>query len=132
MASHVTYLVASAGLCWVQLLSASLLHAKGWTPAGLQLAFGNREEMPPVTPLVGRAKRAANNMVEAMVLLCAVMLAANMADAPARAIDRGAAVFFWSRVVYTLLYLGGVGYLRTAAWFASLGGIAMIGAAALG
>ena len=38
----------------------------------------------------------------------------------------GATVFFWARLVYWPVYMAGIIYLRTAVWFVSIIGIAMI------
>lgn len=128
---HISYLIASATLCWLQLVTASLLHSRGWTIPGMGLAFGNREAMPEPSPLVGRAKRAAANMVENLVLLCAVLLAGTLAEVPVATLDLGTAVFFWARLAHAALYLAGVPVLRTLAWGVSLAGLGIIGVAAV-
>jgi uncharacterized MAPEG superfamily protein len=132
MSPHVAYLLASAGLAWLLHVSASLLHSRGWTWPGMLLAFGNREAMPEPSAFVGRAKRAAVNMGENLPLLCAVLLAAHLAEAPAAPLDLGAAIFFWARVAHAVIYLAGVAWLRTAAWGVSLVGLLIIGLAAMG
>ena len=38
----------------------------------------------------------------------------------------GALVFFWARLAYAVIYLLGVPWLRTAAWFVSVIGMVMI------
>ena len=38
----------------------------------------------------------------------------------------GAAIFFWARLVYAVIYLIGVPWLRTLVWFVSVIGMAMI------
>lgn len=132
------YLLASASLTVAQLLGASMLRAKAWTPSGLKLAFGNRERMPEAGALAGRADRAAKNMLENMVLLLAVVVAAQaIAGSSERSSERlalGAAIFFWARVAYVPLYLAGVQYARTLAWAVALAGLvwAATGALSLG
>lgn len=131
MSTASTLLVASAGLCWAQVLTASLLRARAWTIPGLQVAFGNREAVGPLSPLAGRATRAGDNMIENLVIFAAVLAAAWSVGADPAALDRGATIFFWGRIAHAALYLAGIPYLRTAAWFVSVVGIAIIGAAAL-
>lgn len=133
MSKDLYWLGASTVLTWVMLLVASLLRTHGWTPAGMKLAFGNRDNLPAATALAGRADRAAKNMVENLVLLAALVLAAHLALAtegaaalPAR-VALGAMVFFWARLVYFGLYLAGVPVLRTVAWAVSVVGLALIG-----
>ena len=125
-------LIASAFFCWFQLTFASVLASRGWNLAGMQVAFGNRENMPTPTGLVGRAQRAASNTVENLPIFLAVVLAASMANAPAADMDRGATVFFAARVAHWGLYLAGVPLVRSIAWAVSLAGMAMIAAAAQG
>jgi uncharacterized MAPEG superfamily protein len=108
MHAWVVYLLATTVLCWGQLLGASLLHAEAWSFEGLQRAFGNRGDLPEPTPVVGRAKRAASNLVENMPLLLAVLLAASASGASIDRMNLGAAVFFWCRVAHAIVYVAGV------------------------
>lgn len=126
MTADLHYLAYSAVLTWVMLMSASLLRAKGWTPAGLTLAVGNRDDMPAPTPLAGRADRAAKNMLENLVLFAVVVLVARLAQVAPEQVEPGAALFFWSRVAYWVIYLVGVPWLRTVVWGASIVGLIMI------
>lgn len=126
MHGDVQMLVASAVLTWVMLLSASLIRVRFWTPAGLLAAFGNRDDLPAPTPLAGRAERAARNMLENLVLLVALITAARLAGASQHAVDLGAQIFFFSRLLYFPVYLAGIVYLRTAIWAVSIGGLALI------
>jgi uncharacterized MAPEG superfamily protein len=127
--SDAKYLVWSAILTLLMLLVASLLKSQGWTPAGMMVAFGNREAMPPETPLAGRADRAAKNMIEAMVMFTALIAAVHFAGKTSPTTQMGAALFFWARLAYWPCYLAGVIYLRTAIWAVSLIGLIMIAAA---
>jgi uncharacterized MAPEG superfamily protein len=108
------------------LLTASFLRARVWTPKGLILAFGNREDMPEPSPVAGRADRAAKNMLESLLLFAVVVLVARLGGIAPEKIATGAAVFFWARVAYFLVYLAGIPYLRTAVWVAGIAGLIMI------
>jgi uncharacterized MAPEG superfamily protein len=125
MMTAATALAWSAVLTWLMLATASLLRSRGWTSAGLRMAFGNRDDLPPATGLAGRAHRAARNMVENLVLLVALVAAVYFAGKYDRLADAGATLFFWSRLAYWPCYLAGIIYLRTAIWFVSIG-LAMI------
>jgi len=118
--------VKMAVLTWALLLAASLLHARGWTPEGMKLAMGNREHMPEPSPLAGRATRTARNTLESFVLFIAIALVAQAAGKATAAVQQGAEVFFWARLVYVPVYLIGVPYLRTGVWGASIAGLAMM------
>lgn len=120
------YLLASGALLFVQVMAASLMRARAWTPAGLFLAFGNRSGMPEPSPAAARADRAARNMIENLLLVLCAIAAARLSGASSADVTPGAAMFFWSRVAYMLLYIGGVTFLRTAAWAVGVTGIVMI------
>ncbi len=117
--------IASGILTLLMLLVASAYCAKAWTPPGMDIAFGNRESVAPPLGIAGRADRAARNMLEGMVMLLAVVLAAQLAGKGAQAAT-GATVFFWARLLYWPTYMAGIIYLRTAVWFVSIIGLAMI------
>jgi uncharacterized MAPEG superfamily protein len=126
MTADLHYLAGAALLTWVMLLFASLMRARAWTPQGLKLALGNRESMREPSPIAARADRAAKNMLENLVLFAVVVLVARLGGVePARVVP-GAAIFFWARVAYFLVYLAGVPVLRTLIWAVSVVGLAMI------
>ena len=126
MGKDLYYLAASAILTFIMVLVASLVRARAWTPAGMAVAFGNRDNLPQVTPLAGRAERAAKNMLEGMLLFAAVMLAAQIAGVVGPRVALGAQVFFWARLVYFPVYLAGISYVRTAVWAVSVVGLGII------
>ena len=125
MMTTIQALVWSGILTLVMLLVASGFCAKVWEPGGAQVAFGNREGMPPALGMAGRAERAARNQMEAMVLFLALVLAAQVAGKGAQA-AYGATIFFWARLIYWPVYLAGIIYLRTLVWFVSLFGLFLI------
>ena len=125
MMTTVQALIWSGILTLVMLLVASGFCAKVWEPGGAQVAFGNREGMPPALGLAGRADRAAKNQMEAMVLFLALVLAAHVAGKASQA-AYGASIFFWARVVYWPVYAAGIIYLRTLIWFVGLFGLFLI------
>ncbi len=130
--SPASSLVASAALTWAMLLLASLSRSRGWTPAGMKVAFGNRDDVPEPSPFAARADRAAKNMVESLVLFAALLLGASLRGVGPASLATPCAIFVVSRVVYAPLYWAGVKYLRTVAWTVSVVGLAWIGALALG
>lgn len=120
------YLALSVFLTWAMLMTASLLRAKAWSPAGLMVAFGNRENVPDAGAVVGRADRAAKNMLEGLLLFACALTASRLSGATAVELSSGAALFFWARVVYALVYYAGVPFLRTAVWGVSMAGVVMV------
>jgi uncharacterized MAPEG superfamily protein len=125
MMTTVQALVWSGILTFLMLLVASAFCARVWEPGGVMVAFGNREGVAPPLEMAGRADRAARNMMEAMVMFLAVVLAAHIAGKASQAAF-GATIFFWARVVYWPVYLAGIVYLRTLVWFVSIIGLILI------
>jgi uncharacterized MAPEG superfamily protein len=123
MSPDLKYLLFSTLLCFVQVLIA----ATGANQAvGLPTLAGNREGLPEMTGWAGRAKRAHLNMIENLVLFAALVLIAAAAGKANAMTAMGAMVFFWSRLAYAVIYLAGIAWLRTAAWFVSVIGMALI------
>ena len=116
MTTDLQYLAGSTALTFVMLLSASLIRARAWTLQGTLLAVGNRDALPEPTPLSGRADRAARNMLENLVLFVAALLVARLAGAEPATVASASAIFFWARVAYFAVYLGGIPYVRTGIW----------------
>jgi uncharacterized MAPEG superfamily protein len=122
-----TLVLYTAVLTWATLLAASLIRAKGWTPAGAMLAFGNRDDIPAATPFAGRAERTARNTAENFVLFAVIALVAHAAGVSAHPrVVTGAEWFFWARVVYIPVYYAGIRFLRTAVWAVSIAGLGMM------
>ena len=128
MMSTMQALVWSAILTWLMLIAASVLRAEAWTSSGMQVAFGNRDKLPELTPLAGRADRAAKNMLENLAIFTALLAAVHLAGKAGTRADLGANVFFWARLAYWPCYLAGIIYLRTALWLVSIIGLAMVAA----
>ena len=129
MTPDLRFLIYSAVLTWVMVLTATLLRVRGWTMTGALLAFGNRDDLPEATLMAGRAERAVRNMLENMVLFIALLVAAHAAGVTDSRVVIGAQLFFWARLVYFPVYLAGLRYVRTAVWFVGLIGLGVILAA---
>jgi uncharacterized MAPEG superfamily protein len=65
-------------------------------------------------------------MIENMVLFTALVLVAAVAQKANAMTAMGALVFFWARLIYAVIYLIGIPWLRTLAWFVSVIGMVMI------
>jgi uncharacterized MAPEG superfamily protein len=123
MQPELTLLVWAVVLTFVQMLVA----VSGATlQVGLPKLAGNREGLAPFTGWAGRAQRAHRNMLESLVLFTALVLVAVLAHKTNGTTLAGAQLFFWARVVYAVVYLVGIPWLRTAVWFASVIGLVMI------
>jgi len=123
MTADLQMLVWSAALFLAQMVVAAI-GAQG--QVGLPALAGNREELPAVTGWAGRARRAHINMLENLVVFAIVVLVAHVAGKANATTALGAALFFWARLAYAVIYAAGVPWLRTAAWAVALAGILLI------
>jgi uncharacterized MAPEG superfamily protein len=123
MAPELKWLLFSAVLTFVQVLIAA---ASANQEVGLTTLAGNRDNLPTMDGFAGRAKRAHLNMLENMVVFSALVLIAVVAQKTNPTTAMGAMIFFWARLVYALVYLIGVPWLRTGVWFVSVIGMAMV------
>ena len=123
MSPDLKYLLLSTILCFVQMLIAA---TGANQQVGLPTLAGNREALPEMTGWAGRARRAHLNMIENMVLFTALVLVAVVANKTNAMTAMGALIFFWGRLIYAVIYLLGVPWLRTLAWFVSVIGMVLI------
>ena len=93
---------------------------------GLPMLAGNRESLPEITGWAARAQRAHRNMLENLVLFAALVFVAIAVGKTNEMTVLGAQLFFWGRVGYALLYIGGIAWLRTGAWFVSIVGLILM------
>ena len=123
MTPDLQMLVWSAALALVQMLVAAM-GAQG--QVGLPALAGNREDLPAMTGWAGRAKRAHFNMLESLVVFAILVIVAHLAGKANATTALGAALFFWARLAYAIVYVVGVPWLRTAVWAVSMAGIVLI------
>jgi uncharacterized MAPEG superfamily protein len=123
MSPELKYLLFSVLLTFVQVLIAA---AAANQVVGLTTLAGNRDDIPTYTGFAGRAKRAHLNMLENLVLFAALVLIAVVANKTNATTALGAMIFFWARLVYAVVYLLGIPWLRTLVWFVSVIGMIMV------
>ncbi|HEX6375952.1 MAG TPA: MAPEG family protein [Allosphingosinicella sp.] len=123
MTPDLQMLVWSAALTLVQMVVAAI---GAQNQVGLPTLAGNREDLPAATGWAGRARRAHLNMLESLVVFAIVVLVAHAAGRANAMTALGAALFFWARLGYAVIYVAGVPWLRTAVWAVSIGGILLI------
>jgi uncharacterized MAPEG superfamily protein len=116
-------LVWAIVLTFVQMLIA----VQGATiQVGLTTLAGNREDMPALSGWKGRADRSYRNMREYLLLFAALVLVAHVANATSSLSALGAQIFLYARVVYAVVYLIGIPWLRTGVWAVSVVGMVLI------
>lgn len=123
MTTELTMLVWSIALTVVQMLIAVAGHTQ---QVGLPALAGNREGIAAPAGWAGRARRAHLNMIENLVLFAGLVLVAHAAGISSSMTVLGAQLFFWGRLVYAVIYLAGLPWLRTASWAVSVVGLVMI------
>ena len=79
--------------------------------------FGSRDEGSSTSLAPARAKRAAVNMQESMIVFLPLAMLATATGAP---VAEAATVWLGLRVAYLVTYLMGVQYIRTFIWMASV------------
>ena len=125
MSMDLKYLLFTVILAFVQVVIAA---AAANQEVGLTTLAGNREGLAPLTGFAGRAKRAHLNMLENIALFAPLVLVAAVAGKANASTAMGALIFFWARLVYAVVYLIGVPWLRTVVWFVSVIGMVIIAA----
>jgi uncharacterized MAPEG superfamily protein len=123
MKPELTLLVCAAGLTVVQMVIAVV---GAMMQVGLADLAGNRERMPEITGWAGRAARAHRNMLESLVLFAALALVIVVAGRGNAQTVLGAQIFVWARLIYAVVYIAGISWLRTGVWAVGLIGLIMM------
>ncbi|MBV9824967.1 MAG: MAPEG family protein [Alphaproteobacteria bacterium] len=123
MSLELTMLVWSVALTFVQMLVAAVGASR---TVGLPTLAGNRDQLPAITGWAGRARRAHVNMLESLVLFAALVLVAEITNRNNYMTGLGVQLFFWARLVYALVYIAGIPWVRTAVWGVSVIGLILI------
>ena len=92
---------------------------------GLGALAGNRDGFAP-EGMAGRASRAHRNMLENLPLFAALVLVVQLGGLNSDLTALGAQIFVIARLVYGVIYIIGVHWLRTATWFVSVIGMVMM------
>ncbi|MFP6746702.1 MAG: MAPEG family protein [Alphaproteobacteria bacterium] len=122
MTMELTMLFWAVILTFVQVVVAVLL---AMAQVGVPEIAGNREGLT-TSAMAGRAKRAHINMLENLPLFAILVLVVHMAGLSTEQTVLGAQIFVIARLVYALVYIIGVPWLRTGIWTVSVVGMAMI------
>lgn len=93
---------------------------------GLGWALGPQDEKRDQNAVAGRVERALRNYVYNLPAFIALALMLKVTDLGTASTATGAALWFWARVAYVPAYASGVPLVRSIAWFASLGGLALM------
>ena len=123
MSAELTLLFWAIVLAFGQvLLTVSLSIAAG---TGLASLVGNREGLIQ-TGIAGRSERAHKNMLESLLLFSVLILIVQISGLNDNVTALGAHIFVAARLVYGIVYIIGISWLRTLVWLVSVVGMAMI------
>lgn len=123
MTTDLAMLTWSAVLCALLFVPYEIAQTLRW---GVPVSVGNRAETPPLPEWAERAIRAHRNMLENLPHFAALVLVAAVCGAANEVTALGATVFFWARLSHAALYIAGVPWLRTLAFFSGLTGEGLI------
>jgi len=123
LTTDLTYLAWSAALCAVLWMPYAFERIFNW---GLVDAVGYPENPPEAAKWAQRAQRAHLNMVENLAVFAALVLVAHAAGAANAMTALGATLFFWGRVGHAVIFIIGIPWLRTLAFFIAWIGLLLI------
>lgn len=123
MTPDLKLLIWTVALTFIQAVIA-VLGANG--QVGLTTLAGNREDLPAITGWAGRARRAHWNMLENLPLFIALVLVAHISNRADGVTLLGEQLFFWARLVYAIVYIAGIAWVRTLLWAVSVVGLILI------
>lgn len=123
MPIELSYLVCAVLLYGVMILVQAIASNLENKPVDLA---GARDGIVETSVLVGRARRANQNMVEALLLFAPLVLVAAHLDRFNEMTQLGAGLFLAGRIAYAPLYWFGVPWLRTFAWLAAVIGTVLV------
>ncbi len=127
----VTLILGTLLLYLIQTYLPPMIMSRALGPNALRHAGGPRDEPLPPTVNAGRAKRALENMNEAMLVFIPLSLLAvhfGLNDGLAWA---GAALFLAARIAYIPAYITAIGLTRSIVWTLGHVGLAMMAVAIL-
>ena len=125
MSTELTMLAWTIVLALVQIVGAAQFSVAAH---GLAWGVGPRDGTPPgrMSVIGGRVERAAKNMMETFPLAAAAILIAAVLGRSNAYTMWGAQIYFWARLVFLGLYVGGIPWIRTVVFLVSVVGILLV------
>mgnify|MGYP001214401698 len=120
---ELSLLILTAALTILQMLVSAL---GSITQIGLTTLAGNRDNLTETTGWASRAQRAHRNMLESIAVFAILVMSAHHLNISNDMTVLGAQLFFWGRVAFSIIYIAGIPWVRTAAWGVSLVGLILI------
>ena len=120
---ELSLLIWTAALTILQMLVSAL---GSISQIGLTTLAGNRDNLTETTGWASRAQRAHRNMLESIAVFAILVMSAHHLNISNDMTVLGAQLFFWGRVAFSIIYIAGIPWVRTAAWGVSLVGLVLI------
>ena len=120
---ELSLLIWTAALTILQMLVSAL---GSISQIGLTTLAGNRDNLTETTGWASRAQRAHRNMLESIAVFAILVMSAHHLNISNDMTVLGAQLFFWGRVAFSVIYIAGIPWVRTAAWGVSLVGLILI------
>src|SRR5580704_11381246 len=124
MSPELEFLVSSVlfGLAQIIISSHSASFRRGyrWT------ASSREQNVPPLTGMAGRIERATRNYLETFPFFAAAVLLVLVLDLHNWMTLYGAALYFFGRILYFILYVWGATLMRSLVWNVPTLGIVLI------
>ena len=123
MSVELSWLSATVALFLVHIIAEAIIAHGQYSNKEL---LGPRDGLAPFGPMIGRAKRATANMIEAMCMFVPLVLLVELSGRSNQWTELGAAIFFFARLAFAPLYWFGVPALRSLAFFVGAAGLVMM------
>ena len=120
---ELSLLIWTAALTILQMLVSAL---GSISQIGLTTLAGNRDNLTETTGWASRAQRVHRNMLESIAVFAILVMSAHHLNISNDMTVLGAQLFFWGRVAFSIIYIAGIPWVRTAAWGVSLVGLILI------
>ncbi|WP_455218019.1 MAPEG family protein [Kaarinaea lacus] len=123
MTTDLKMLLAVSILSLLHFMPYFLAYLKHWGISGI---VSNRENMPELPGWANRALAAQQNLNENLIHFSIIVLIAHVLGLSNEMTALGATIFFYSRLIYWLVYIAGIIWVRTMAFMAGLVGEVLI------
>lgn len=123
MSLELTYLLWSAVLAFVYVMAQAGAYR---LQNGIIEADTNRDVTSEPNVFTGRATRALRNFHETYPVFIALAVVIELSGRSDALTQWGAMLWFWARVAYLPIYIGGLGLTRSAVWTVSAAGLVLM------
>ena len=123
MTTDLQMLIAVGILSLLQFMPYFLAYIMTWGIPGIA---SNRENMPELPEWANRAKRAHSNLNENLIHFSIFVLVVHVLGLSNEMSALGATIFFYSRLIYWVVYIAGITWVRTLLFMAGVAGEAMV------